>query len=430
MQVLNALNVNLELLRPECDGPTTPYDNMVFTLATPFAFIAVIVVYAAIRTAINAHVARLAHPPESEESWLEGFKAREHQLDKKLVAACSAIFSFGTIFFIRACLRPFKCIGGDDGIGERFMASNPEVVCSDDNEMYTSMIALGYTGLAVYAVVFLGLVVCLLLAASMLAKAHYTDLGMLGNFSFLGNKYEPSWFFWESAVIARSVGLLLAFFVFEGQDSWLAATAVVGVALLAHTAVRPYEDDMTDVVEMLCLVVLLYMLVSVPVFVELGETEGLDAPPAGSKAQAFIELGAIALLVSVCVTVAYAQLRLFRSVMGEDREQWWAREEDKEPYEKRMLQDRVERFKQQAERAEARLTSYLALLEKERSSKALANSPKQKRPKEAKEGRLVRNPMNAAMRKRKGGDAAKTSIFDLDWVPHESESDDSEDNYE
>ena len=27
MQVLNALNVNLELLRPECDGPTTPYDT-------------------------------------------------------------------------------------------------------------------------------------------------------------------------------------------------------------------------------------------------------------------------------------------------------------------------------------------------------------------------------------------------------------------
>ena len=65
------------------------------------------------------------------------------------------------------------------------------------------------------------------LAASMLAKAHYTDLGMLGNFSFLGNKYEPSWFFWESTVIARSVGLLLAFFVFEGQDSWLAATALL-----------------------------------------------------------------------------------------------------------------------------------------------------------------------------------------------------------
>ncbi len=39
MQVLNALNVNLELLRPECDGPTTPYDKMVITLATPFAFI-------------------------------------------------------------------------------------------------------------------------------------------------------------------------------------------------------------------------------------------------------------------------------------------------------------------------------------------------------------------------------------------------------
>ena len=79
MQVLNALNVNLELLRPECDGPTTPYDKMVITLATPFAFIAVIVVYAAIRTAINAHVARLAHPPDSEESWLEGFKARNQQ---------------------------------------------------------------------------------------------------------------------------------------------------------------------------------------------------------------------------------------------------------------------------------------------------------------------------------------------------------------
>ena len=81
-------------------------------------------------TFVNAMEARRRHPPDSEVSWWDSFKAREHQVAKKSVATATSIFVMASIFFFRCCLKPFKC--EDDGSGALFMVSNPEVECGDN----------------------------------------------------------------------------------------------------------------------------------------------------------------------------------------------------------------------------------------------------------------------------------------------------------
>ena len=56
------------------------------TLAAPVLLLAIVCVYSVIRTFVNALEARRRHPPDSEVSWWDSFKAREHQVAKKAVA--------------------------------------------------------------------------------------------------------------------------------------------------------------------------------------------------------------------------------------------------------------------------------------------------------------------------------------------------------
>ena len=75
-----------------------------------------------------------------------------------------------------------------------------------------------------------------------------------------------------AVIIARKIGLMVAFFAFEGQESWLLAILVIVIALMAHVAVRPFEAPLTDMTETFSLVANLILLVSVPVYAVLQDS--------------------------------------------------------------------------------------------------------------------------------------------------------------
>ena len=281
--------------RPECSGNYTAHDKMLFTLVAPLVLLAIVLAFAIVRTAINANLARRHHPPDSEVSWHEEFVAREHQAAKKATATATSVFVMASIFFFRSCLKPFKC--EDDGSGAQYMVSNPEVECGDNDE-HNELRRLGHLGIRLYLLVYFALTACLLYATKLCKDGHFDRLGKLGYLSFLSDKYEPQYFFWESVILARKIALMVAFFLFEGQESWLLATAIVGIALLAHTAARPFEAPLTDVTELFSLVANLVLLVSVPVYSVLQADN--TAPGRVGGVTRFLEWLALLLIVAVC----------------------------------------------------------------------------------------------------------------------------------
>ena len=381
--------------RPECSGNYTAHDKMLFTLVAPLVLLAIVLAFAIVRTAINANLARRHHPPDSEVSWYEEFVAREHQAAKKATATATSVFVMASIFFFRSCLKPFKC--EDDGSGAQYMVSNPEVECGDNDE-HNELRRLGHLGIRLYLLVYFALTACLLWATKLCKDGHFDRLGKLGYLSFLSDKYEPQYFFWESVILARKIALMVAFFLFEGQESWLLATAIVGIALLAHAAARPFEAPLTDVTELFSLVANLVLLVSVPVYSVLQADN--TAPGRVGGVTRFLEWLALLLIVAVCavsmckcsnarLTCAAslltprhidtdAQLHIFKVVAADDDDakgdpdgaadlggRSERVDESHSSYKQRMLRQRIEQIQAEEKVAQQQLASYRAYQQRE-----------------------------------------------------------------
>jgi len=319
-------------------------------------------------------------------SWHVPFMAREHQAAKKAVATSTSIFVMASIFFFRCCLKPLKC--EDDGSGALFMVSNPEVECGDNDE-HNALRWLGYLGLTLYMLLYIALTACLVWATTLCEHGKYDQMGRLGHLSFLGDKYEPKCFFWESGtslpcafgaqllltvlllatvIIARKIGLMVAFFVFEGQESWLLAILVIGVALVAHAAFRPFEAPLTDMTEMFSLMANLILLVSVPVYRVL-QDDSAD-PGRARRVVLFLEGIALVLIIGVCAVGGYAQLHIFHFVKDEDQSDSDLKDaadlgdlemrddESRAGYKQRMLQQRLEQTRAEVKLLEQSLASY------------------------------------------------------------------------
>ena len=224
-------------------------------------------------------------------------------------------------------------------------------------------------------------------------------MGRLSYLSFLGDKYEPRCFFWESGacalpsaccepvadsrlllavVLARKIGLMVAFFAFEGQESWLLAVLVIGVALMAHVAFRPFEAPLTDMTETFSLVANMILLVSVPVY-RILQSDHADTRRAG-RVVSVMEMLAVALIIAVCVVGGYAQLHIFRVVAdpsdgdgpaGEPKDDAdlgdmeMREDESRISYKQRMLQRRLEQTEAEVEVLKKGVESYRAYQEHE-----------------------------------------------------------------
>ena len=174
-------------------------------------------------------------------------------------------------------------------------------------------------------------------------------------------------------IIARKIGLMVAFFAFEGQESWLLAILVIVIALMAHVAFRPFEAALTDVAEMFSLVANLLLLVSVPVYAALQ-----DSADTGRAVRIvwFLEGVAVSLILAVCIVAGYAQLHIFR-VVAHDQADGDSKDaadlgdlemkddESRAGYKQRMLNKRLEQMRAEVTLLEQSVASYRTYQEHE-----------------------------------------------------------------
>ena len=180
-----------------------------------------------------------------------------------------------------------------------------------------------------------------------------------------------------AVVLARKIGLMVAFFAFEGQESWLLAVLVIGVALMAHVAFRPFEAPLTDMTETFSLVANMILLVSVPVY-RILQSDHADTRRAG-RVVSVMEMLAVALIIAVCVVGGYAQLHIFRVVAdpsdGDDPgkakddadlgKMEMREDESRISYKQRMLQRRLEQTEAEVEVLKKGVESYRTYQEHE-----------------------------------------------------------------
>ena len=142
---------------------------------------------------------------------------------------------------------------------------------------------------------------------------------------------------------------------------------VIGVALMAHVAVRPFEAPLTDMTETFSLVANLVLLVSVPVYAVLQDSADTER---AVRIVWFLEGVAVSLILAVCIVAGYAQLHIFRVVAHDDQPDGDSKDaadlgdlemrddESRAGYKQRMLQQRLEQARAEVELLEQSVASY------------------------------------------------------------------------
>ena len=150
----------------------------------------------------------------------------------------------------------------------------------------------------------------------------------------------------ELVIIARKLGLMVAFYLGSQQQAWLMGTTVLIIALVVHAAARPYEDHVTDWSEFLTLAANLLILVTGAVFTVLSEREQLNDSTLRFRTMVQVITGVI--MLAAAATTVVAQRHVWIAV----------RQRDGPDYKERMVSTRLEEA--QAEAAE--LQEYLKTL--------------------------------------------------------------------
>jgi hypothetical protein len=173
------LNINLELVRPECTMPFGAKQKMWLTLSVPPFILAVIAIYSILKW-IWVH---LRHRGQTHKT-LGKF------LHNKAVTILSTLFLVCSVFFMKSVLRPLDC-KIDQETGRSFVQSSPEVECDRANDpLYQELLMMGLAGLCAYVITF-----CVL-TSSLVHAGNSVEHGM-GSLAFLGDKYENEFAYCE-----------------------------------------------------------------------------------------------------------------------------------------------------------------------------------------------------------------------------------------
>ena len=225
MQQLNVLNINIELARPECTGPFGVAEKMNLTLAMPVALCLLLLVYAALK---SVH-ARCHETVEHFQAAHQGKTPVEFVIQQCTVIV-STVFVSCSIFFLRNVLNVFNC-HYDPLTGSKYLKVEPEIECNTDDMggEYAVLRFRAWVGLLAY---------CGVYAAFVVGSKINREL-----FSFLGDKFEDKWYFWELVLVARKVGIMTSFLFFNRTpaQSWLFGSMIITGSLVAHAFARPCE---------------------------------------------------------------------------------------------------------------------------------------------------------------------------------------------
>jgi hypothetical protein len=251
MVIFSSLNFNLELTRPECAGEFGALQKVQFALGMPLFVGSAMAVYALL-TLIRIQYAG--------DATAEQRHSARNELRRKLASVFATLFTVGAIFFTKSFLRAFDCVASELDSSRKFMASDPEILCSSPTHLEIER--LSTIGLMSFAGCFV--VICLFLIQN-----HLSDNPGLGAFAFLADKFEDHFFYWEMLIVLRKVLLMATFLLFQPVPAVLLATFLTIISLSIHIAARPFEDVGTDWTEMLSLCAQLITLVSGPVYLIL-----------------------------------------------------------------------------------------------------------------------------------------------------------------
>lgn len=173
MSNFNILNINLQLVRPECSGPFGVKQRLEITLALPVGMALLFGVYAAVQYGLSKRMT-----PQQFRAKHSGRDVIAH-LSRQLLTATVATFMLGSIFFLRNVLSIWNCTLPLIPGGPEYMRSEPAIECKtdgDENNIYNYLDNMAWLGLTVYLAMFgafsFGLIV-------------KRDL-----FQFLGDKFE------------------------------------------------------------------------------------------------------------------------------------------------------------------------------------------------------------------------------------------------
>jgi hypothetical protein len=143
LSAFNALNINIELARPECSGKFGAKEKLLFTLTLPFFTLACLGVYALVKYLMGRGV-----DPELYKRLHGGTLLVV--LIGRILTATTAAFMLGSIFFLRRVLMTWVCTPPEIPGGPTYLVVEPDIECSDTDEQYSALHAWAYLGLVVY----------------------------------------------------------------------------------------------------------------------------------------------------------------------------------------------------------------------------------------------------------------------------------------
>jgi len=294
---LSSLNLNLDLVKAECSYKFSTVDKMKLTLMIPFATVFVVAMYSSLKyTYVHYSASSTKYMRQTIPTFLK----------QKAATVFTTAFTAGSIFFVRALLRPFACVADNRGSSVRFMASSPDIRCSDDDADYVELVKLVQVGLLFYFGLYFGL-------ATALVRAKRSPEPGLSFLAFMGDKFEVDWFYWEMVIIARKLGVMASFYLGSSQQGWMGGTSTLIISMVLHVYARPYENSDTDWSEFLTLVASVLVLVSGAVFTILGDDEGNEDGSANAF-RIFLEITGGLTVLGAIVSIAVAQVRVIRAL--------------------------------------------------------------------------------------------------------------------
>jgi hypothetical protein len=316
--LLGVFNFNIELVHPECSIEFGAMEKVQSALFFPLLVLGVLTTFAAMKLLALKCNSTATKPQQ---------RAARNKLWRKLVTVATTVLTVGTIFFVKSFLRAFDCVALGSDSTTTVMESAPEIECSDSDPDYPAILRLSAIGLTGFASAFACLCVSLMYAR------HSQGVG---GFSFISDRYEESWFYWELVLVVRKALYAAAFLLFETVFAVLRATAITIVSLCLHVLARPFQDSGTDWTELCALVGQLFMLVAGPVFKVLSQP---GAEATGETAEAFRNgldaASVITILIGLAVSLIM-EVHIVRSVASAGTD------EEHEDYRVRMEARRLE----------------------------------------------------------------------------------------
>ncbi len=176
LSTFNILNLNVEVLHPECSRTFDVNDKLNMALLTPVLLTVIVALYACAQLLAAKHGDAADHAMFLAKHYGKG---PYQYVGEQLIVIVASLFVFCSIFFLRSVLQVFNCSSPDYANGgKQFIRIQPDRECDLDDEWYFAVWKKGLAGVFFYLLVFAGF--CY-------GVYHNRDL-----FGFLGDKFGKS----------------------------------------------------------------------------------------------------------------------------------------------------------------------------------------------------------------------------------------------